>query len=523
MVAWSQVEQGWYRGELVVAYQYLQFDRFGGGLDLVSSINNVPDDYSPGAMNFRVSEYGGIEKVQGYTAFATLDDDTHDLFYYEQSDGSPKVIVSASPDKWQTITNAAVVTDIRTSMTTTTDTTFVSYADVLYGLDAANNMASWDGATLNTHAPGVNTGPPRGIILGIFDERMYVAPAANPMRVQYSEPGNFTSTGAWPTTNTVDLANPTTTDVIVGGAVTPEGLTIFARKSSHLLYDSTNGANRVIDAEQGCSSRRSITVFEGVVYGVNDQGVWRTTGSLPLEIVSRRVEPLFAESDSVFTSTVGARFRRSLLFCYDRTGSGGNDLTLDVSPQMNHSFMANEYAMACAVTSNFNSQEEFYFVDAADGSLLRKGFDGGSFAGSSIDCYYDIPPIALAGDSNLARLHRVRATGRGAGVEIGALADYYPAVRIRRPAEFVGAGGSGGVWGTGVWGTFVWGGDDVSSAWSRLPLRARRHSLRVYQAGTQTTSGRNVLGTPSDQLGGCAVYQLEFQFTPTSRVRQASG
>ena len=123
-----------------MSFSVVHIDRFEGGLDLVSSLSTIPPGFTPNAMNFRVNERGGIDKCTGYSAFATLGANAHELTYYEQRDGSPRCLVAAEPTAWQKVASDGTVTNIRTGMTTCSATTFVQHEDYLYGLDAANNL-----------------------------------------------------------------------------------------------------------------------------------------------------------------------------------------------------------------------------------------------------------------------------------------------------------------------------------------------------------------------------------------------
>jgi len=494
------------------------FDNFSGGLDLVSSLQRVPEGFTPNAMNFRISEYGGLEKILGYEAFATADLAMHDLFYFQKADGSSKRLIAASATKWHAIDSAGNETDIRTGMTSTTDTSFVATDDLVYGLDASNDLASWDGSTLTTYAVGVNTGPPRGTILGIWNSRMYVAPAANPMRVVWSEPGEFTGTGSWPADNFVDLVAPTSSDKIVGGAVLPDALVVFGRSSAFAIYDSATGANRIVDPQLGCASRRSIVVHDGAAFGVSDDGVFRTSGSFSLEIVSRRIEPLFAEDRADLTIAAAVKFRRSMLFSYARDAAT-NDLTLDLDPVAG-TWMSNSYPMLDAVVAKFDADDDLYFIDATDATKIRKGFSGGEFVDAPITCYYDLPPAILGGDDRiLKRLHRVRVVGRGAGLQVGVRADYFSDLRLQTDLAFSIGDGIPSLWGSAIWGAATFGGDDISEGFARLPLKARRHALRFAQTGSDTLDGRNVLNSPGETFGGLGIYLAEPGFTTSTRYR----
>lgn len=509
-----------------MSFSTLQIQDFSRGLDLVSNLPTLQPGSTPNAKNFRILSSGGVDKILGYAAWGDLGtgNQAHDLFWYRQADASPNVLIAATATKWYSVSSSGTPTAIRTSLTTTTDTSFVAHDDVLYGCDGVNIMGSWTGSgSASTHAVGVDTGPPLGIILGIWQQRMYVAPVANPMRVVFSEPGNFTSAGAWPAGNVVDLAAPSTSDKIIGGMPTSEGLLVFAQRATFLIYGSLDGDDRLVDPERGLASRRSLAVIDGHVYGVNGDGVFQTTGAFPLQMTTRAIEPLFAETPANLTVAAGVRYRQTLLLSYDRSGNAANDLTLDYRPSSDQSvagsWMANDYPMRAAVTAEFSADEELYFVDASDPTKIRKGFSGGTFAGTAISCFYDLPPDDFGIEQQLKRLHRIRIVGRGS-LYVAARTDYGDFDVDALPLEFPSIGSA--LWdGVGVnWDSAEWGGYALFEGHARVRAFGRRIQLRLYETSSGTYPARTPLNAATgDSIGACGAYMIEASFTVSSRHR----
>lgn len=498
-----------------MAFDTLTVQQFGGGLDLVSSLNTIQPGFTPDAKNFRIAQYAnGIEKVEGYSAFATLGAAAHELAYYEQRDGSPKFLVAAEATAWQKVAADGSVSNIRTSMSTTTETTFVQHEDYLYGLDRNNDLGRYDGTTLTTFAPGVNTGPKRGIILGIWSNRMWVAPATG-MRVEFSDPETFTGTGAWPADQYVELGGPGTSDRIVGGMPTPDGLLVFTNRSTYLIYDDATGSNRLVDAERGCASRKSLARIGDTIYGVCEDGIFATRGAA-LSIVSERIAPIFEKGNPGLGSAAGVGFRGSYLGSLARSSSS-NDLTFELDSNSG-SIMALEYpALAWAKGDLSDSEELLFFVDGSDATKVRKAFDGGSFAGSAIACYYETPLDPLGDDTHMKRLRRVRVVGRG-GMTVGVRTDYSGVNVDADGMEFPTAGSF--EWGDD-WGSGNWAGHQVFEGWAHLSARGRRFTLRLSETSSDTAPAREALGAAmSGSIGGAAAYLVEIHFSRTSKRRQ---
>lgn len=498
-----------------MAFSTTYIDSFEGGLDLVSSLNTIPPGFTPNARNMRLATYGGVEKVGGYSAFATLGAAAHELVYYEQRDGSPKRLVAAEATAWQEIDSAGTVSNIRTSMTSTTETTFVQHEDYLYGLDRQNNLGRWDGTTLTTFAPGVDTGPKLGIILGIWSNRMWVAPATG-MRVEFSDPETFTGTGSWPADQYVELGGPGTSDKIVGGVPTPDGLLVFTTRSTYLIYDDTTGANRLVDSETGCASRKSLVTIGDTVYGVSDDGVFATNG-LKLEIISDRIAPLFEKGTPTLTDAAATGWFGSYLLAYGQSLTT-NDVTLDLVTTTG-SFMAFDYpASSWAHGPLSDAGELCFFVDASDKTKVRKAFDGGSFVGSDITCFYETPLNPLGDETNLKRLRRVRVVGRG-DMNVTVRSDYSTSAADSDSLDFPAA--TGGVWDTDLWGSSEWGGYQIFEGWALLSAMGRRFTLRFTETSSLTSPARDALGDPiPGAVGAAGLYLLEVHFSPTTKRRQ---
>lgn len=510
--------------------QSLLIEDFAGGLDLVSSINNIPPGFTPSARNFRIAEYGGIEKVLGYSAFATIAAEAHELAYYAQKDGSPKRLIAATATDWYAIDSAGSATDIHT-VTSASNTTFVTHEDKLYGLDVSNNIAVWTGSgSATSYSPGANSGPPQGIILGVWQNRMWVAKATSgslAMRIEFSEPADPTAgfvnaTGLWPTDNYVELGGTAgQSEAIVGGVVTGDGLLVFTTSSTYLVYD-TDGKYRVVDNERGCLSRRSLAQFGDEVYGLTTDGVFATTGAFPLDIISRRVDPLFVSETPDLSSSAGIRWGRAYLSSFQRlSASAGNDLTLDVSfGGQAPAIMANDYPSACWAKGNLQSDagEELYFIDASDPTKIRRAFSGGSFAGSPIQCFYDLPFDNFGNEAELKRLHRLRLVGRG-DLRVSCRVDYQlAATGAQQTLAFPSAGD--GLWDTMLWGEGTWGGYALFEGYCQPRVRGRRIQIRFSETGSSVFPMRDNLNQSiSGELGGAGVYLCEPQYTTSTRRR----
>lgn len=503
---------------------------YSRGVDLVSNPAVIEEGFSPASMNFRLADGPGIEKVLGYgtTASPHLADLTdtggHELTYFQATPADTKFLVAATPTKWKSITVGGTVTNIRTTATAA-NTTFASYNGVLYGLDPGDVMHSWTGSGSTSVVGG---SPPQGIILGVWSNRLWVAAVDGGILktiVRWSDAGNFAS---WPVGNTVTLGGAGVTDQIVGGQPLSDGLMVFCKNSTFLIYD-TDGANRIVDPQYGCKSRKSLSVVDGFVYGVNDKGVFRTNGGFPLEIVSRRVDPLFTFENPTLTDAAGVAWNRGYLLSYNRnTGNAYNDLTLDVYP-VEGSIMINQYRSTCWAAGPLpaSGDQALYFIDAGNTRYVRTAFSSGAFlttaspgVATDISCYYETAPLDLGSDSYLKRINLVRLVGRG-DIYVGAKVDYQDFSSVTDRFEFPAIGG--GVWDTALWDTDTWAGYALFEGYARLRVRGRRIALRFYESSQNVEDAKPVLDYASTaDLGGAGIYNAEILFNASSKRRQSS-
>lgn len=492
-----------------MAMESLFVDDFSKGLDLASARNKIERGFTPDAMNFRISDMGGIEKVAGYSEWLSSGpgaDPYNDLFYYENSAGTIKRVIAAADTYIMSYQSTGTGASIQLSRTAHAHTTFFQYEDYLYGINPLNNLIRWDGTTLTTYAPGANTGPPQGLLLGVWGNRMWVTTSTS-MRVNFSEAGVMTGTGSWPTTNYVTLGGgSSTTEYIVGGIPTPDGLMVFTYDSIYLIYDQNTGANRLISADIGTTSRRSLVLIGSYVYGVSSKGIFRVSAS-GVEIISGKIAPLFnSDTPDNLNLAAGVRWNDSYLVSIGRNDAY-NDIMFEVHTKTG-SIMAFEYPATSMCTGSFfpgveGIQQLMFTLGGSAGinrNNIMRGFDGGSFKGTAITAYYETPMDPFGDESKHKRLRRVRVVGQGT-FTVGAYTDYGATVvdsgSVTPSAAALGEG------------------------YLDLSAGGRRHALRLSETGSGVGASRDVLGTTpvGVTIGDVQVSLIELQFTKSSRAR----
>jgi hypothetical protein len=505
----------------------VSFSDFSGGLDLRTPPTEMDPRFTPSAYNWRIDGDGSLRALRGSSALgADLGSGVvgHDLAFYETAGGTPYGIV-ATGTKWlhwsAAGTTPGTMTDLRTGMTANTDTTFVVHNDVLYGLDPANDIATWDGTTLTSHAPSVDDGPPQGIILGIWDGRMWIRTGAGGMTIRWSEVfdatnGFVNTVGMWPTANTVTLGGSAqSTEDILGGVPVADGLFVYTTAGCYLLYDSDTGFNRLVDAD-GALNRRVVVKDGDTIWGMNRKGIWRTNGSLPLEYVSGRVSRMFDEIG--LSTSVGAAvvFDGSYWVTFmPLAASSANDPRLILPGSSSAWRGAWEVDLATGSIMFHNSfvTGSAYCVFPAQGSysprLIRLAGDTETTAAANYGRYVRAT-MAGAGEANTwavyslpvlvsereMRLRRITVTGQDS-VSASSPAEIYgnTALRFADP-DFAGLHAAGVpadilgnlTWKRGTWGSYR----GYDTGYLRAGLRGRALALafafRAYTAQNLVTA-----------------------------------
>lgn len=497
---------------------------FSKGLDLASALTNVRDGFTPNAKNMVINEMGGVEKVQGYSDIAlsgaNLPGAMHSLGTYNNAAGTTKRVIAADADEMFAIESDGTTTRIRATMSTSTRTTFAQVSDTLYACDDINIMGSWTGSgSMSTHAAGADTGPPLGQIIGVLNGIMYTRTVADKMTIRWSDVFNYTSTGAWPTANTVTLSSPNTGASILAGIPTSSGLVVFTDRAMYLLYDQDTGANSVIDSNIQLANPESLCVLDGLIYGMSTSGLFVTDGQSPCRIISQRIDPLLRASGGSLADACSVAFDRKVLTSIEVSGSTNNmtiesyaDLVIDKAP----AFMAIQYPMKRAVVSSMSGSDAVYFIDASATTKLRKGYTGGDFNTAAITCHYAFNPIDMGNPALEKRIMRVRVVGSG-NLSIGLIPDFDTGTPSTQSLNMPT---SGGVWNTAVWDAANWGGYALNEGYSRISGRAKSFNIYITESGTTTQDTRPLLGSISGQnVGGASVYLVEPHYAICGRHR----
>lgn len=173
-------------------------------------------------INMNFIETGYLSKDTGFSLHgATETTEMHSLFNYEKKDGT-SYLIRAKGTKIQKYNTTTLLWE-DTSKTITVDKKFgyVVYNNILYCSNGTDTVFSYDGTTF-TDCSGI----PKGTILEIFEDRLYVSGVlAEPLTVYYSNVTTITTfTGT-------DLFQPLGVDVVTSLKNYYGSLLVFKKQS----------------------------------------------------------------------------------------------------------------------------------------------------------------------------------------------------------------------------------------------------------------------------------------------------
>jgi len=219
----------------------------------------------PSNMNF--IETGYLSKDTGFSlSGATETTAIHSMFNYEKKDGT-SYFIRVKGTKLQKYNITTLLWE-DTSKTVTADAkmAYVVYNNVLYCSNTVDTVFSWDGTTFTDCA-----GIPKGNILEIFEDRLYVAGVtAEPLTVYYSNVTTITTfTGS-------DLFQPLGVDVVTSLKNYYGALLVFKKNSIWKVTRVQDVGGTYYNKQELQSNRYGACNRLSVVWVEND--IWFFTG-----------------------------------------------------------------------------------------------------------------------------------------------------------------------------------------------------------------------------------------------------
>ena len=219
----------------------------------------------PNNMNF--IETGYLTKDTGFSLYgATETSQPHSMFNYEKKDGTSYFIRVLGTKLQKFNTTTLLWEDTSKTVTADARMAYVVYNNVLYCSNTIDTVFSWDGTTF-TDAAGI----PKGNILEIFEDRLYVAGVtAEPLTVYYSNVTTITTFGG------SDLFQPLGVDVITSLKNYYGALLVFKKESIWKVTRVQDVGGTYYNKQDLQSNRYGAVNRHSVVWVEND--LWFFTG-----------------------------------------------------------------------------------------------------------------------------------------------------------------------------------------------------------------------------------------------------
>jgi len=223
-------------------------------------------------INMNFTETGYLTKDTGFSLFGATEstNKVHSIFNYEKKNGTSYFLGVRNSKVVKYNTSTSLWEDTTKTLTSNNSMGWIvdSAEDVLYACNAVDSLFKYDGTTFTNYALA-----PKGNILEIFEDRLYVAGVTAEPRTVY-----FSNTGVLSTFTGTDIFKPLGTDKITNIENYYGFLLVFKEKSIWKVtrvYESVSATwvhkQELQSGNYGASSRQSVVWVE------ND--LWFFTGN----------------------------------------------------------------------------------------------------------------------------------------------------------------------------------------------------------------------------------------------------
>jgi len=188
----------------------------------------------------------------------------------------------------------------------------VQYNGLLYLVDGTG-VARWNGTTLTPIS-----GSPAGVHIVAFKDRLWVCDGATTSNLYYSDPGPA-GVETWGASSVIKIRTGDPSS-LVASLPYADRLMLFKTMTVWQLFLAGNVASwqlRILNTERGALSENCVVTFQGLIYMLSWDGVWRSDGSVFKEL-SNRVRRYFKQSPQPYRdpSSALSLSNRKLFVCY---------------------------------------------------------------------------------------------------------------------------------------------------------------------------------------------------------------
>lgn len=300
-------------------YEHREVVQRFAGLNTTLDYDLIRDQEFSELVNFNVTLARTLEKRPGFQNWSTTvpSGASKILAVYDTGSVAPQTVAgfeAGSPSR----TLASIDGGLTWTVVVSTTRQFVSaiqYNNRLYLIDATG-VARWDGTTLTAIA-----GSPGGCHILEFKDRLWVCDGLTSSNFYFTDPGP-TGVEVWGVSSVIKIRTGAPGSLVASLPVA-DRLMLFKTMSVWQLFLAGNLASwqlRVLNTERGAISENCVLTFQGLIYMLSWDGVWRSDGSVFKE-VSPKVRNYFKQSPLPYrdAKTCLSMSGRRLFVCYRQT------------------------------------------------------------------------------------------------------------------------------------------------------------------------------------------------------------
>jgi hypothetical protein len=303
----------------------IQFNNFGGGLNLRDKADVVTDAEAIDLLNVDFTDVGAIRQRDGTALFtpSALTNSVDSLASYLRSDGTIDLLAGCGT-RLEALSTAGAVLASASGLSGgpwSFAQVAVPGSDLAYAGNGTDTLRKWDGTTWTAPTATVDgvaglAMPKAGVLATTALSNRLIATgfgtlttggpngaATNSARVYFSEPG---APESWVSTNWIDL-DPGDGDPILGAVRWSNLVLIFKSRRFYVLtgegLTADGGAtftSRAVDtAGVGLAAKGALAVGPDAVFFMDRTGVYATTGGAPA-LLSDKISPVWRGSPEVY-------------------------------------------------------------------------------------------------------------------------------------------------------------------------------------------------------------------------------
>lgn len=346
----------------------------------------------------------------------------------------------------------------------------------MYGVNGVNKAFEWDGSVFVPITTGMTTDTPNHII-GHKNHLFLMFPGGSVQSCSTGTPYEWSVvTGA----SEIGVGDEGT-----GFMSMPNGLVVFSRNSTNILYGSGNESWYMEPHadEVGAIEWTPQKIGPGVYLddrGLTSLSATNQYGDFKSNILSKYIDPWLKTKLGEVQSSIRIKEKNQyrLFFSDNRCLT----LTIDGNKVIGFTRQLYDKLPVCTCSAENSSGQEELFFGSTDGYVYQLD-KGTSFNGNAIVAVTKLHFNHLKTPSNVKRVRRII-------LELDAPLNTYLSTNVEfdygeegNQAEYFELDSTGGVWDVDEWGEFVWDGKSVASAPLDVDGSGKNFSLTIYHSG----------------------------------------